>query len=145
MVNKGMENDLRRWMRLVESEAHAQMLIDQISQMALVAKVVLVQIDDTTVELRSMYASQRGQGAGSVALRAITSLADQLGVTLECLPRSAVDHGWDHDEDFTDAPDQRQLEAWYGRYGFTSIPNRDPDGDMEFDEYLIRHPKLTRP
>jgi hypothetical protein len=68
------------------------------------ANLALIKVNDHTVETRSIYVMEPGQGAGWMILRVITKLADDLGMTLEVLPRSAVEHGWwTDDEDFSDA------------------------------------------
>jgi hypothetical protein len=121
-------------MILIENQTAANLLISQAS--SLPANLALIKVNDHTVKIRSIYVMERGHGAGSMILRVITKLADDLGVTLEVLPRSAVEHGWwTDDEDFSDALNQDDLEKWYLRHGFDYIRDHD---ELKNDDYMIR-------
>jgi hypothetical protein len=72
-------------------------------------------------------------------LTVITKLADDLGVNLEALPQSAVEHGWwTDDEDFSDALNQDDLDKWYLRHGFDYIRDHN---ELKNDDYMIRRPR----
>jgi hypothetical protein len=118
----------------------AKMLIHQ--AYSLPAILALLVRDDHTVEIRSFYIQDRGQGGGSKVLRAITDLADDLDVTLEVCPLSAVEHGWwNNEEDVSDSLNQNDLVAWYIRNGFLHVPHHDRWSVQKYDDYMVRRPR----
>jgi hypothetical protein len=134
---------MRNWIKLVEetsltpSDMFRRDAIALRDRGALPSKFTLGHIDEHTVELISIYSEERGKGHGTTTMKALCELADKYEVTLELLPRSAVQYGWDDgDEDFDDALGQEALEEWYFGMGF----DNDPYSDTDKSDMLIRLP-----
>ena len=116
------------------SETLADVFVKRIKSMSLPARVKVLPIDDQSVELTDLLAHSPGHGQGRETMRAIISLADEMGITLSLWPF------WD--ENVENALYQDDLWDWYIRLGFKQIPNRDfSDHDGDFDRYLMREPK----
>jgi hypothetical protein len=121
-------------MILIENQTPAHSLISPAS--SLPANLASIKVNDHTVNTRSVHVMEWGQRACSMILRVITKLSDDLGMTLEVLPRSAVEHGWwTDDEDYSDALNQDDLEKWCLRHGFDYIRDHD---ELENDDRMIR-------
>lgn len=73
------------------------------------------------VHISDIQSMDQGSGAGTTALRHLTSLADKHGVSLDLFP-----HGYANTTD-------EQLHRWYGRHDFESKPDHY--------ELLQRHPR----
>jgi hypothetical protein len=114
------------------SEMAAERFCAALATADLPATITAYPLADDTVELTNFLASQPGHGQGRTSMQFILDLADRLGVTLEVWPvyDDAIEGGLDQDD----------LFAWYKRLGFDHIPNRDPDSDMEMDQYIVRKP-----
>lgn len=91
---------------------------------------------------------ERGQGHARRALQLLIRLADQHGVQLKLVPHFLayeVEQYPDDEQDRLHTLNERklsnaQLEAWYGRYGFTRT------GQQEFDDpVMVRESQAPRP
>lgn len=117
---------MRHWIDLCEMQNHTTLAYIEAAYNAMVGVIpsdVIIDLDDTAihgfadlpnmVEIKYIEVPQALQGAGyaSKALRLLTTLADQMGVTLVVTVA--------FDEDDSEWPMSfEELSAWYERHGF---------------------------
>ena len=150
-----MSNELRRWITLVEgrdadvislSASPADVLIAKAQPLVADGKVTswLEKRGDAVVEIESIWSeAERGQGHATRFLRALTALADELGVTLTGVPHWTAYDPDDDDPEYDRLHDlnaqklsNEQLEAWYGRHGFERTGKYQGD-----DPVITRRPR----